>query len=96
MADIAARIAKAKETAARVQQMRADANSAIGFARQQLTQIDAELTKIGITPDNAEQELAALEAQLTETVAGLETQLAAEEAALRQVLDLARQAQIIR
>lgn len=96
MADIITRITKAKETAARTQQMRADANSAIGFARSQLTAIDTELTGMGVDPENAEPELAAMEAQLDTTVTTMEQQLAAEEAELKKILDLARQANIIR
>lgn len=96
MSDIVGRITKAKETAARTQQMRADANSAISFARSQLDSIDTELKGMGIDPENAPQELAALETQLGQTVDAIETQLAAEEAELKQILDLARQAQIIR
>jgi chromosome segregation ATPase len=96
MSDIVGRITKAKEAAARAQQMRADANSAISFARTQLDAIDTELKAMGIDPENASQELAALEAQLGQTVDAIEAQLATEEVELKQILDLARQAQIIR
>jgi chromosome segregation ATPase len=96
MSDIAARIAKAKETAARAQQMRADANSAISFARTQLDAIDTELKAMGLNPENAPEELAALEAQLVASVADIEQQLNFEQAELTAILDLARQAQIIR
>lgn len=96
MADIATRIAKAKETAARTQQMRADANSAITFARAQLTAIDGELATMGIkNPEDATTELAALEGQLERDVTAIEEQLRVEEQALQQILDLARQARII-
>lgn len=93
---MAQRIARLRQVAASAQQMRADANTAIAFAQQQLTQIDAELKQAGVAPENAEQEVAALEVQLDRTITDLEAQLAAEVAELTKILDLARAAQLVR
>lgn len=93
---LADRIVRLRGLAAKAQQMNADATAAVGYARHQLEQIDGELKAAGINPENAEQEVAALEAQLDTTTRELETQLTAEIAELTRITDLARQAQLIR
>jgi chromosome segregation ATPase len=96
MADLAARIVALKETAAKAQKMRSDCTAAQEFAKTQLTKIDEELTQLGINPEHAETELAALETQLDVTTTQLQQALANEVAELEAILVLARQAQLIR
>jgi hypothetical protein len=95
--DLVASLNALKQQASANQQMRTQATSAQEFATAQLAQIDDELrTKLGINPEFAEQELADLENKLAATAAELATRLAEERAALSKVLDLARQAQLVR
>lgn len=94
--DLAARIAAIKQTAADAQRLAGQCSSAQDFARTTLTQIDQELTAIGVNPENADADLSALEAQLEATVTEIEGKLAAEVAELNRIYALARQAQLVR
>lgn len=92
MQDLQARILKLKEDVQRTETRAASAEASVQFGRQQLAQIDEALVKLGVTPDNAEQDLAQLEAQLVKATDDLDAHLLAVNVELDRILALAREA----
>ncbi len=91
----AQRILTLKEQAASTQRLRAQAEAAVNLATSQVAQVDAELTRLGVTPDNCEAELAALEAQLEQSITEFEARVAQEAQECTNILTTARQANLV-
>lgn len=90
MVDIAARILALKHDVTKAQQLRATAAGSLEVAEQQLADVEARITALGITPANADVEVAALEAQLDTLVTDLERKVAAEVATYTQIITAAK------
>lgn len=90
--DLAARILALKEAVAKADQRRATAEAAVKFAQQQVGAIDEALRKLGIDPENADQQLADLEAQLEQALTQLEQKTAEADAEYTRIIGLAQQA----
>lgn len=76
--DIGQQILGLKQEIAKATQLRATAEGGLAVAQQQLDDVDAKLTALGITPDNADTELSALETELTTLVTSLREQVERE------------------
>lgn len=96
MAVTAEQILKLKQDVERTQQLRQEADVALKLAEQKQAAVDDELRGLGVEPDNAEAELAALDAQIEKSAAELSAALAAEQVALQDILQKAREAGVIR
>lgn len=86
------RILRLRDAASKATKLRAEAEASVNLARQQLAQTDEALTALGITPDNCEQELTALETQLAQLVSELEAKVTDETRVYASILDAAKQA----
>lgn len=84
--DLAARVVELKAEVAKAQQLRAASEANLTVAKQRLKEVDEKLKALGITPENCDVELAALETQLEQTVADLSAKVAAEVAAYTTIL----------
>lgn len=91
-ASTADRILKLRESATKATKLRAEAEASVNVARQQLAQTDEALTKLGINPENCEQELSSLEGQLAQLVNELEVKVAEETKVYEGILTAAKQA----
>lgn len=80
-------LAKLKAEAARAATLRAGAEANLTLAKRRLEEVDGKLRAMGIDPGNAEQELAALEAQLETSVAELRVRVAEETKAYEGILE---------
>lgn len=76
----------------RVQALRSESETLRKVAAQQVAAIDQEITALGVKPDLAEQELAALQDGLREEIVKAREALAAEAAQYQQILDAAKAA----
>lgn len=85
-----------KQRVERATKLRSDAEVAQKVAAAQLTKIDDELRGLGIDPEQAPQELAALDAQIAVQTAEVDAQAAAETAAYEAILATAQQAGVVR
>jgi len=76
--DLATQFINLKERVAASGQQRAEAEASLRMARGQLTEVESEMREMGIDPDNAEQELSALEDELQLLMTQKEEQVAEE------------------
>lgn len=83
-------LAALKAEAQRAQTLRATAEANRAVVQRRLEEIDGQLKSMGIDPENAEQELADIEASLAVKVAALRAAVAAEAAACEAVISATR------
>lgn len=81
--DVAQKLAGLKDKAAQADRERAAAEARVGEAQKRLKDIDDQIVALGVKPDEAEAQVATLEAQLTKDLAAIDTALEAELAAYR-------------
>ncbi len=90
--DIAAKIIDLRGDVQRAQKLRTEAEFNLNAAKKKLEEVDAALKGLGLNPDNADTELAALEAQLNKTVAELQAAISAEIAAYNEIIESSKRA----
>jgi len=90
--DIAVRIVELRGDVQKAQKLRAEAEANLGVAKQKLTDVDAQLKALGLNPDNAEQELSALEGQLKKTVGELQAAISKEIVSYNEIVAASKQA----
>lgn len=90
--DIAGQIVKLRGDVATAQRLRAEAEGTLSVAKAKLTEIDAGLKQLGLNPENADVELAALERQIETTVTELQAAVTTEIAAYNEILKAAKAA----
>lgn len=78
----------------RSQRLRTEAEVVLSVARTRLSETEAKLKELGVEPDNAEAEIATLEAGLRQTVEDLQARVAAEIAASEAIIAAGKQANI--
>ena len=83
--DITAQIVALKTQVASAQKLRAEAEAGLGVAKQRLAEVDAKLKGLGLNPENAEVEVAALEEQLQKAITDYAKAVNAEIAAYNEV-----------
>lgn len=76
--DITQNIVALKASVASAQRLRAEAEAGLSVAKQRLAEVDGKLKALGLNPEEAEVELAALEAQLEKAVGEFTVALSAE------------------
>lgn len=76
--DVAQRLIKLRQDVSHAQRLRAEAEGNLSVAKTKLTEIDNGLKKLGLDPEKADVELAALERQLDKTVTELQAAVTAE------------------
>jgi chromosome segregation ATPase len=81
--DIASQLQALKDKAAQADRERAAADARVTEAKSRLKEIDDQITALGVKPDEAEAQVAALEAQLATDIAAINAQLDAELAAYK-------------
>jgi len=90
--DVAAKILQLRQDVSRAHRLRAEAEGNLSVAKTKLAEIDAGLRKLGLDPEKADVELAALERQLETTVTELQTAISAEIASYNQILTASKTA----
>ena len=88
--DVADQIVKLRADVATAQRLRAEAEGTLAAAKAQLKEIDDGLRKLGLDPEKADVELAALERQLATTTDELQQRVSAEIAQYNEVLATAK------
>lgn len=85
--DVGQKILKLKEDSAKAQQLRAQAEGNLAVVKDQLAKTDAKLKEMGLDPDQCEQQLAEMEAELERKVSELSAALATEIAAYKAIIE---------
>lgn len=81
--DTAAQLQALKDKAATADRERAGAEARVGEAKKRLKEIDGQIEALGVKPEDAEAEVAKLEAELARDIAAIDTALDEELAAYR-------------
>lgn len=90
--DLAQRVVKLRTDVATAQRLRAEAEGTLAVAKQKLEEIDGSLRKLGLDPEKADVELAALERQLDASIAELQQGVSTEIAAYNDILKVSKAA----
>jgi predicted nucleic acid-binding Zn-ribbon protein len=90
--DPAQRILALKAQHASTVRLRAEAEASLEMAKNQREQVYNRLKELGIDPDNADQELSALETQLEETMGKLSEAMNAEIRSYNAITESAKAA----
>lgn len=84
--DALQRVTELRKLESEAQARRAKAEANLALAKTRLEQTEAEIRSLGVEPENAEQELATLKAQLDKTVTELDAALRADLARCDEVI----------
>ncbi len=85
--DLGTRLTGLRQRVQEADRLRAQAETTHQMAQKRLAEIDAEIRKLGIDPEQAEQQLAVIEANLAKELDALDRTLVDEVAAYRKILE---------
>jgi chromosome segregation ATPase len=88
--DVVAQVAALKAESEKAVALRAQAEAQLGVAKRELAKIDADLTALGVEPEQAADHLRVLEEQLAVTTTELSALIEHELSAYREILAASR------